>query len=193
MTDAYRVRQAGEPGDNIEAAIKAYEAAVTVARAALDAKWRSAIEGRLGAAYAERINGSRSDNNELSIKAYEAALPAQIEKDAWWAELQRRLGIAYEMRAKGERSGNLLRAARAYEAALTVFTAPAFPAKRAEVEQLKNRTLCELSSPAPQPEENKQRSSHSCRYLEPSLCICAGGKFSHGHLSPASPIGHAGY
>lgn len=147
LAETFRIRQVGEPADNIEASIIAYQAALAVISAR--DRWWAGIQGRLGIAYAERVKGNLADNVEFSIKAYEAALPAQMERNAWWAELQRRLGIAYEMRAAGKMRGNLLLAARAYEAALTVFTASAFPAEHAEVEQLKNGALSKLSSLSP--------------------------------------------
>jgi hypothetical protein len=94
------------------------------------------------------VKGDPSDNDELAIKAYEAALSAPGDRLTGWAGLQRKLGAAYEVRTKGKRTENLTRAAKAYEAALTVFTEAAYPEEHAQVEQLKNRALADLSSPA---------------------------------------------
>ena len=60
--------------DNLEKAIAAYEAALTVwTREALPREWAS-TQNNLGFAYASRIRGDRADNLEKAIAAYEAAL-----------------------------------------------------------------------------------------------------------------------
>ncbi len=148
LAAAYSARREGERADNIEEAIKAYQAALTVVTFKSDSSGWSFIEAGLADAYAGRVKGDPSDNNELAIKAYEAALSAPGDRLTGWAGLQRKLGAAYEVRTKGKRTENLTRAAKAYEAALTVFTEAAYPEEHAQVEQLKNWALADLSSPA---------------------------------------------
>ena len=58
----------------MEAAIKAYEAALTVrTREAFPQDWAT-TQNNLAIAYRDRIKGSKADNLEAAIKAYEAAL-----------------------------------------------------------------------------------------------------------------------
>ena len=58
----------------MEAAIKAYEAALTVrTREAFPQDWAQ-TQNNLAIAYSDRIKGSKADNLEAAIKAYEAAL-----------------------------------------------------------------------------------------------------------------------
>lgn len=71
---AYQDRIRGSRADNIEAAIKALEAALTIrTRDALPQDW-AATQNNLGTAYWERIIGGRAENMETAIKAFEAAL-----------------------------------------------------------------------------------------------------------------------
>ena len=74
LGSAYCVRIRGEHADNLEAAIAAFEAALTVfTREALPLEWAQTQVG-LGAVYHARIRGERADNIERAIAACEAAL-----------------------------------------------------------------------------------------------------------------------
>ena len=71
---AYTYRIRGDRADNLEKAIAAYEAALTVlTRDALPSEW-ALTQSNLGLAYRNRIRGDRADNLEKAISAYEAAL-----------------------------------------------------------------------------------------------------------------------
>ena len=78
----------------MEAAIKAYEAALTVrTREAFPQDWAE-TQNNLGHRLCDRIKGSRADNMEAAIKAYEAALTV-FTREAFpqdWAQTQNNLG-----------------------------------------------------------------------------------------------------
>ena len=125
----YRDRIQGSRAENLEASIKAYEAALTVyTREALPEDW-AMVQSNLGGTYRDRIQGSRTVNIEAAIKAFEAALTVYTRQafPQYWAETQDNLGEAYRNRIQGSRAENLEAAIKAYEAALTVFTREAFP------------------------------------------------------------------
>ena len=98
----------------MEAAIKAYEAALTVlTREAFPQDWAQ-TQNNLGDAYRDRIQGSRADNVEAAIKAYEAALTV-FTREAFpqdWAQTQNNLGNAYSDRIQGTRADNWRRRSR---------------------------------------------------------------------------------
>jgi tetratricopeptide (TPR) repeat protein len=116
LGNAYPRRRKGEPADNIERAIKAYEAALTVrTRDAFPQEWAQ-TQNNLGAAYRKRIRGESADNIEQAIKAYKAALTV-LTRDAFpekWALTQNDLGIAYRTRIRGESADNIEQAIKAY-------------------------------------------------------------------------------
>jgi tetratricopeptide (TPR) repeat protein len=72
----YQNRLEGSRAENLEHAIQAYEAALTVyLREAFQQDWAwGATQYNLGNAYAIRHRGERADNIERAIKAYDAAL-----------------------------------------------------------------------------------------------------------------------
>jgi CHAT domain-containing protein len=73
-------RISGDPADNLERAIAAYEAALTVrTREAVPLYWAD-TQTNLGAAYSKRILGNRADNQEKAIAAYEAALTVRTRE-----------------------------------------------------------------------------------------------------------------
>ena len=135
LGDSYQKRRQGSRADNVEAAIKAYEAALTVfTREAFPQHW-AAAQNNLAAAYRNRIEGSKADNVEAAIKALEAALTV-FTREAFpqhWAGAQNNLAAAYRDRIKGSKADNVEAAIKALEAALTVFTREAFPQHWAEV------------------------------------------------------------
>ena len=126
----------GDRADNLEKAIAAYEAALTVrTREALPREWAQ-TQNNLALAYWNRIRGDRADNLEKAIAAFEAALTV-FTREALpreWAETQNNLGLAYETRIRGDRADNLEKAIAAYEAALTVITREALPREWAETQ-----------------------------------------------------------
>jgi CHAT domain-containing protein/tetratricopeptide (TPR) repeat protein len=129
LGNAYQNRVRGKRADNLERAIAAHQATLTVyVREASPEQWAHA-QNNLGRAYRSRIRGVQADNLERAIAAHEAALTVYT-REAFpheWARTQNNLGIAYKDRIRGERADNLERAIAAYEAALTVRTREQFP------------------------------------------------------------------
>lgn len=112
------------PPEQVEDAIKAFEAALTVFRPEnKPGQWASALSN-LGGAYQERETGDVADNKERAIQLYEEVL-AGIDKQqlpTQWAGVQVNLGDAYTSRIKGNNAENLRKALAAYEAAATIKT-----------------------------------------------------------------------
>ena len=74
------MRIQGSRANNLEDAIKAFEAALTIrTREALPKDWAQ-TQHNLGDAYADRIQGSRADNLEAAIRAFEAALTVRTRE-----------------------------------------------------------------------------------------------------------------
>lgn len=119
----------GNRAENVEAAIQAYRAALTVyTHETLPFEW-AATQNNLGLAYWNRIGGTRAENLELAIPAFEAALTV-YKRGAFpkqWAATQINLGLAYWSRIGGNRAENLEQAIQAYRAALTAYTREEFP------------------------------------------------------------------
>ena len=115
LANAYGNRIKGSKADNMEAAIKAYEAALTVLTSeAFPQQWAT-TQNNLANAYNGRIKGSKADNLEAAIKAYEAALTVRT-REAFpqdWATTQNNLATAYIDRIKGSKADNLEAAIKA--------------------------------------------------------------------------------
>jgi tetratricopeptide (TPR) repeat protein len=126
---AYSMRIRGEWADNLEDAIAAFEAALTIyTREAFPQDW-AMTQNNLGNAYCMRIRGEEADNLERAIRAYKSALTV-FTREAFpqdWASTQNGLGNGYRMRIRGERADNLERAIAAFEAALTIRSREASP------------------------------------------------------------------
>ena len=106
---SYQRRQQGNRADNLKAAIKAHETALTFhTRPAFPVEW-AITQNSLGIAYRLRIRGTRADNLELAIKAYEAALTVRTREamPQPWAETHNNLAIVYRERIQGNRAENL--------------------------------------------------------------------------------------
>ncbi|MEH2317760.1 CHAT domain-containing protein, partial [Nostoc sp.] len=115
--------------DNIEKAIAASTAALTVrTREALPQSW-AATQNNLAAAYYSRIKEDRADNIEKAIAASTAALTVRTREalPQDWAATQNYLAVAYTHRIIGDRADNVEIAIAAYTAALTVYTREALP------------------------------------------------------------------
>ncbi|MEH1871120.1 CHAT domain-containing protein, partial [Nostoc sp.] len=114
---------------NIENAIAAYTAALTVrTREALPVDW-AATQNNLAATYTYRIKGDGADNIENAIAASAAALTVRTREalPVDWAATQNNLAAAYSKRIKGDRADNIENAIAAYTAALTVYKEEALP------------------------------------------------------------------
>ncbi len=111
----------GTVADNLERAIEAYEAALSVPEFRTRKQMWAGAQERLGAAYRQRQKGDTSANIEQAIKAFQEALtvrtPTAVPK--LWARDMAELGAAYVLRIEGERTDNIELAIKAYKAALT--------------------------------------------------------------------------
>ncbi|MCL6753867.1 tetratricopeptide repeat protein, partial [Nostoc sp. CCCryo 231-06] len=106
----------GDKASNMEIAIAAYTAALTVrTREALPQDW-AMTQNNLAAAYSDRIKGDRADNIENAIAASTAALTVYTREalPQQWAMTQNNLAAAYSYRIKGDRADNIENAIAAY-------------------------------------------------------------------------------
>ncbi len=129
LAAAYSNRIKGDRADNIEQAIAASTAALTVrTREALPQSW-AAAQNNLATAYSNRIKGDRADNIEQAIAAFTAALTVRTREalPTDWAMTQNNLANAYRERIKGDRADNIEQAIAAFTAALTIYTREALP------------------------------------------------------------------
>ncbi len=119
----------GDRSENWEAAIAAFEDALTVWTRENNPQQWAAARTNLGVAYRDRLAGDRSENQERGISALEDALSvwARERNPEEWAGACLNLGIAYWERLAGERSDNCEKAIAAFEDALSVWTREADP------------------------------------------------------------------
>ena len=117
-------RRDGDPGENWEQAIAAFEDALSVWTRERNPEEWAATRMNLGVAYRERVAGDRSGDQEQAIAAFEDALSVWTSErnPEEWAGACLNLGIAWWERRAGERSENCERAIAAFEDALTVWT-----------------------------------------------------------------------
>nr|WP_246790163.1 CHAT domain-containing protein [Rhizobium leguminosarum] len=116
-------RGQGDSDDNVERAIRAYEAALEDLTPSSHPKQWAVAQGNLGVLYQDRRRGDRSENIERSIVAHEAALQVytQIDHPTDWAGTQMNLAAAYLRRMKGNHADNLEVAIAALGGARLVF------------------------------------------------------------------------
>lgn len=100
--------QEGDPLDNIERAIEAYEIVLkTPFIQAIPQIWAHTVI-HLASAYENRLVGDKNANHENAINAYKAALnyfPRQIAPDDW-AMIAKNLAMAYWSRTMGDHEEN---------------------------------------------------------------------------------------
>ena len=129
LADSLAQNPQGERAENLEEAIRGYDAALEVmTREAMPVEWAQAMTGRANA-YSDRIRGERAENLEEAIRGYDAALEV-VTREAMpieWAMVQMNRAAAYGSRIRGERAENLEEAIRGYDAALKVMTREALP------------------------------------------------------------------
>ena len=133
---AYEARIAGCRRDNMEAAIKYWERALSlVTRAGEPVLWAEWQAG-LGRAHRDRIDGARAANMEAAISYYQKALEVRTLEASplEWAETQRILGMAYNDRVIGDKAANVEEAIACYGRVLDVWTQAAEPLQWAEVQ-----------------------------------------------------------
>lgn len=114
----------GDRTQNLELAIKAFTAALSVwSRTSYPEAWAE-TQNNLGEAYRNRILGDRALNIESSIKAYMEALTVRTREDnpRAWAVTHNNLGAAYTDRLVGDPQENLLKAASSLKLSLEVLT-----------------------------------------------------------------------
>jgi len=113
----------GDRSENWEAAIAAFEDALTVWTRERNPQLWAATRVKLGVAYRDRLAGDRSENQERAIRALEDALSVLTRErnPEEWAGACLNLGIAYWERLAGERSKNSEQAIAAFEDALSVW------------------------------------------------------------------------
>lgn len=119
LANAYAARIAGDPGENLEEAIRLQEEAI----AGLDPSqhpdtWVSAMQN-LAVSYVERLTGSEADNVEKSIALIERALVLRSSffQPEHRSELLEQLGTGFAQRRRGELQDNLERAVHSFQAA----------------------------------------------------------------------------
>ncbi|WP_415188728.1 aspartyl protease family protein [Rhodomicrobium sp.] len=140
LASAYERRGEGDPLDNKERAITAYDAAASALRGDEERRTACGVALAAGARLTlGRLKGDSAENAEAAILMVKEALPILADSGAHvdWAMAERKLGEAYTVRGTGDVSENLSRAREAYDAALTVLTKEAFPKEFAEIDYAK--------------------------------------------------------
>jgi tetratricopeptide (TPR) repeat protein len=132
-----RFEMAGRTAD-LEQAIAAYQAALSVyTREAFPEQW-TATQNNLGTAFARRFETTgRATDLEQAIAAYQAALSVYTREafPEQWAATQNNLGTAFARRFETTgRATDLEQAIAAYQAALSVYTREAFPEQWAAIQ-----------------------------------------------------------
>jgi CHAT domain-containing protein len=136
LGDAYQKRRLGTPAENLEAAIKAYEAALTfLSRETFPMVWAQ-TQYDLAGLYRKRTTGAKADNLEAAIHAMQAVLSVITYENnpQGWARAQSDLATLYTGRIEGSPTYNLEAAIKGYKEALTVLTRDAFPQDWAAVQ-----------------------------------------------------------
>lgn len=105
-----------------EAAIAAYQAALSVLSRESDPAAWAKLQNGLGITYDRRLAGSRAENLEHAIAAYQQALTVRNRQETPipWAETVYNLGMAYSSRIHGDPADNQERAIEAFQGALQV-------------------------------------------------------------------------
>ncbi|RQH04289.1 CHAT domain-containing protein [Okeania hirsuta] len=109
LGSTYKNRIKGNKADNIESAIKCYQAAWNVYTEPKYPQQWAMIQHYLGLVFYRRIKGNKAGNIELAIDYYQNALRVLTESDypRYWAETQYYLGSAYSSRIKGNKADNI--------------------------------------------------------------------------------------
>ena len=134
---AYTDRILGNKADNIENAITAFTAALTIyTKEAFPQGWAK-IQNNLAIIYRNAIKGDEADNIEKAIHACNEALTVYT-KEAFpqdWAKIQNDLGNSYGRRILGDKADNIENAIAAFTSALTIYTKEAFPQDWAKMQR----------------------------------------------------------
>lgn len=130
LGNAWRNKPTDDKSENIERAIDAYTAALTVYTPERFPADSAMTQNNLGTAWRDNPTGDKGDNIHNAITAYTAALSVYTRErfPNEWAAVQNNLGIALWEKPIGEKGENIERAIASYNAALTVYTPERFPA-----------------------------------------------------------------
>jgi tetratricopeptide (TPR) repeat protein len=121
LGNAYLLRVSGERADNLERAIAAHEAALTVlTHEAQPWDW-ARTQNNLGNAYGTRIRGDRANNLEKAIVAYKAALTVRMRDTQPRDHLQTGPLLGRALLAKRDWNGALTGFLSARDAFLVLF------------------------------------------------------------------------
>ncbi|QMW01511.1 CHAT domain-containing protein [Spirosoma foliorum] len=134
---AYMRSKEGNRAQNVEAAIKAYQQALTLRTRHVMPIECALTQLLIGLAYQERIEGDRAQNIEAAVESFQQALIV-FTQQAWpdkWAIIQFNLGDVYRKSIHGDRAQNLEMAIKSYQRALTVFTQQTEPYDWADIQQ----------------------------------------------------------
>lgn len=126
---AYVNRWGGVRADNIEAAIRNFEAVLPLVSPQPGSDAAAVLHVNLGVAYWNRIRGDRGDSEERALSQFETALTT-FSRDSHpqqWAQVQMNMSAVYLTRRKGSRDGNIEAAISRLEGALTVLTRDSQP------------------------------------------------------------------
>jgi tetratricopeptide (TPR) repeat protein len=136
LGNAYEDLVTGDRDANLQKAISAYQAALTVFTETNSAKAWALIQNNLGTVYALLPTGDRDANLQKAIDAFQEALRVRTEKNSGpdWAETQTNLAAAYYYLPTGDRAANLQKIIDVCNAALRVRTQKDFPAEWAETQ-----------------------------------------------------------
>lgn len=131
---AYVRRTAGSHAENLEAAIRHGEAALTDPSHDDWPEFRAARLTNLASAYLERGHGDRAENIELALRHAGRALEVRtrVRYPLQWSSLQNAIGIMHLERVHGSRDDNVEQAIACFERSLEVRTREAFPGKWAD-------------------------------------------------------------
>jgi tetratricopeptide (TPR) repeat protein len=128
---AWRDKRTGDKEENIDNAIEAYTAALSVrTHDRFPADW-AMTQNNLGLAWWDKPTGDKGENIDKAIEAYTAALTVYTRDrfSAEWATTQINLGNAWRNKPTRDKGENIDKAIEAYGAALTVFTRDRFSAE----------------------------------------------------------------
>jgi CHAT domain-containing protein len=129
LASAYQTRIHGTQADNVEKAIKYYQAVLQViTQKNMPVEWAMTINN-MANAYGNRIRGVRADNLEYAINGYQQALQVRTREamSVDWATTTSNLALTYSERLRGMRVINLEYAITYYQDVLHVFTRDAMP------------------------------------------------------------------
>ena len=166
---SYQRQTEGSITENVETAIRYYEAALSIDAFKSLFNWNLA-QINLGLAYQERDRGNRKENIERAILAFNAVTIALPIHNNEWVTAQRFLGHAYMNRLMGQTRENYRLAMQAIEAALTAIKRSHNPALWAEMQTERGDLyLLPLSQPDAKNFENAIEAYKQALLYKPQL------------------------